>query len=227
LAASGTSVSVIAESRRCLTHSTRPSPVILVHARETHILQQLPQPFKMGDIVIIHFGGEVPSASRGAFASRYGVPNPSGDKASHVVFLRGVSPLNAKSTDLKRSFEAAGFTNVKTILSSGNVTFDTSLKSESAIEQRAEVVLQESLGRTFYTIVRPSAYLNELLAQDPYANYISTPRETCGQLSSGYLRIEGSFAACFQWRLCPRNDRPRDIHHLYAKSQRSRVYATH
>ena len=89
----------------------------------------------------------------------------------YVAFLRGVSPLNAKSADLKRSFEAAGFTNVKTILSSGNVAFDASSKSETAIEQRAEVALQESLDRSFYTIVRSSAYLKELLAQDPYINY--------------------------------------------------------
>ena len=93
----------------------------------------------------------------------------------YVAFLRGVSPLTAKSADLKRSFEAAGFTNVKTILSSGNVAFDASTKSESAIEKRAEVALQESLGRSFYTIVRPSVYLNELLANDPYTNYTYPP----------------------------------------------------
>jgi len=93
----------------------------------------------------------------------------------YVAFLRGVSPLNAKSADLKRSFETAGFTNVKTILSSGNVAFDASIKSESAIEQRAEVALQESLGRSFYTIVRSSAHLKELLAQDPYTNYVFPP----------------------------------------------------
>ena len=92
-------------------------------------------------------------------------------QARYVAFLRGVSPLNAKNADLKRFFETAGFTNVKTILSSGNVAFDASAKSETVIEQRAEVALQESLGRGFYTIARSSAYLKELLAQDPYTNY--------------------------------------------------------
>jgi uncharacterized protein (DUF1697 family) len=93
----------------------------------------------------------------------------------YVAFLRGVSPLNAKSADLKRSFETAGFTNVKTILSSGNIAFDASSKSESVIERRAEVALQESIGRSFYTIVRSSALLKELLAQDPYTNYTFPP----------------------------------------------------
>ncbi|MGC4085554.1 MAG: DUF1697 domain-containing protein [Vicinamibacterales bacterium] len=39
----------------------------------------------------------------------------------YVAFLRGVSPTNASMPDLKRAFERAGFTDVKTILSSGNV----------------------------------------------------------------------------------------------------------
>lgn len=93
----------------------------------------------------------------------------------YVAFLRGVSPSNAKSADLKRSFETAGFTNVKTILSSGNVAFDASTQSETDIEQRAELALQKSLGRRFYTIVRSSADLEKLLAVDPYTNYTFPP----------------------------------------------------
>jgi uncharacterized protein (DUF1697 family) len=89
----------------------------------------------------------------------------------YVAFLRGVSPQNASSAALKQSFENAGFTNVKTILSSGNVAFDVSSGSEATIEQRAEAALQETLGRSFYTIVRSSAYLKKLLAEDPYAAF--------------------------------------------------------
>ena len=89
----------------------------------------------------------------------------------YVAFLRGVSPQSAKSADLKRSFESAGFMNVKTILSSGNVAFDAPSKSEATLEQRSEAALQEALGRTFYTIVRSSAYLKELLAEDPYTKF--------------------------------------------------------
>ena len=87
----------------------------------------------------------------------------------YVAFLRGVSPMNAKMPDLKRCFETAGFTNVKTVLSSGNVVFDAKASKESAIERRAEKAMQDGLGRTFYTIVRSTAYLEKLLASDPYA----------------------------------------------------------
>jgi uncharacterized protein (DUF1697 family) len=42
----------------------------------------------------------------------------------YLAFLRGVSPMNAKMPELKRCFEAAGFTDVKTVLANGNVAFD-------------------------------------------------------------------------------------------------------
>lgn len=72
----------------------------------------------------------------------------------------------AKSADLKRSFEAAGFTEVKTLLSSGNVVFTA--RSEKSLERKAEAAMQKELGRTFLTIVRPLDALNAMLTSDPY-----------------------------------------------------------
>jgi uncharacterized protein (DUF1697 family) len=93
----------------------------------------------------------------------------------YVAFLRGVSPLNAKMPELKRSFEAAGFTNVKTVLSSGNVAFDARSASESSLERKAETSMQGSLGRTWYTVVRPVNALRSLLETDPYAAFSVPP----------------------------------------------------
>ncbi len=89
----------------------------------------------------------------------------------YVAFLRGVSPMNAKMPELKRAFEVAGFTNVRTLLSSGNVVFDARAATDSALEKRAEAAMRESLGRSFYTIVRSTSALAELLASDPYATH--------------------------------------------------------
>ena len=58
----------------------------------------------------------------------------------YVTFLRGVSPANANMADLKRCFEHAGFTNIKTVLSSGRAVFDAQATSEAQLEQRAETV---------------------------------------------------------------------------------------
>lgn len=89
----------------------------------------------------------------------------------YVAFLRGVSPLNAKMPELKSCFEGAGFTNVRTVLSSGNVVFDTRAASDASLERKAEAAMQDVLGRTFYTIVRRVDYLLTLLETDPYAAF--------------------------------------------------------
>ncbi|GAB3356411.1 DUF1697 domain-containing protein [Lysobacter tyrosinilyticus] len=89
----------------------------------------------------------------------------------YVAFLRGVSPMNAKMPELKRCFEAAGFTNVKTLLSSGNVVFDTTSRSELAIARKAEAAMSESLDRSFWTVVRPVARLQALIDADPYRDF--------------------------------------------------------
>ena len=86
-----------------------------------------------------------------------------------VAFLRGVSPMNAKMPELKKCFEAAGFSNVRTVLSSGNVVFDARAVSEPALERKCEAAMHKALGRSFYTIVRPVSHLHELLATDPFA----------------------------------------------------------
>ncbi len=86
----------------------------------------------------------------------------------HAAFLRGVSPVNARSADLKRAFEAAGFANVVTILASGNVAFDARAQSNAALERKAEAAMKELLGKAFLAFVRPMAALDAMLASDPY-----------------------------------------------------------
>jgi uncharacterized protein (DUF1697 family) len=70
--------------------------------------------------------------------------------------------------ELKRAFESAGFTEVKTVLGSGNVVFAARGASEAALQRKAEAAMRERLGQAFLTIVRPVDRLIELLATDPY-----------------------------------------------------------
>jgi uncharacterized protein (DUF1697 family) len=83
--------------------------------------------------------------------------------------------MNAKMPELKRCFEAAGFTNVRTLLSSGNVMFDAGGRSVSALQARAERAMQAGLGRSFMTIVRPVRQLQALVEADPFARYDLPP----------------------------------------------------
>src|SRR5262245_32106837 len=94
----------------------------------------------------------------------------------YVALLRGVSPMNARMPELKRCFEAAGFTEVRTVLSSGNVVFDARSASLPALERRAVKAMQAELGRAFGTFVRPAGYLQALIDSDPYAEF-DLPRE--------------------------------------------------
>jgi uncharacterized protein (DUF1697 family) len=89
----------------------------------------------------------------------------------YVAFLRGVSPLNARMPDLRHAFEAAGFAQVRTLLSSGNVVFSTRAASTATLERRAEKAMQAELGRSFMTIVRAAAQLQDLVAADPFAEF--------------------------------------------------------
>jgi len=72
---------------------------------------------------------------------------------------------------LKHCFEAAGFEDVKTVISSGNVVFNAHTASITKLQKAAEASMEEHLGRTFLTIVRPVSALIKMLESDPYAAF--------------------------------------------------------
>jgi uncharacterized protein (DUF1697 family) len=86
----------------------------------------------------------------------------------YAAFLRGVSPMNCRMADLQKTLESAGFTGVKTFLSSGNAAFDSRTASPKSLERKIETALQRELGKTFMTLVHPIEELRKVLASDPY-----------------------------------------------------------
>ena len=95
----------------------------------------------------------------------------------YAAFLRGVSPINAKMPQLRAAFEAGGFTDVKTVIASGNVVFSDNRASEATLQRKAEAAMREHLGREFLTIVRSIDALRELLASDPFNDFRVKPKE--------------------------------------------------
>jgi len=83
--------------------------------------------------------------------------------------------MNAKMPDLRKAFEAAGFTDVSTLLSSGNLVFTAHSASEAALQRKAEAAMTKQLDRTFLTIIRPIDALREMLASDPYRAFRLPP----------------------------------------------------
>lgn len=94
----------------------------------------------------------------------------------YVALLRGVSPMNANMAELRRAFVIAGFANVKTVLASGNVAFDSSRRSEARLVRDIEGAMQRELGRTFSTILRSTQFLQELIEADPFAGHRLPPK---------------------------------------------------
>ena len=94
----------------------------------------------------------------------------------HVAFLRGVSPQNLQMADLRACLEAAGFTAVRTIQSSGNVAFDCPDEAGAGLEQRIASALSRHVGRAFPVILRSAASLQALLRTDPYQGF-GLPRQ--------------------------------------------------
>jgi uncharacterized protein (DUF1697 family) len=93
----------------------------------------------------------------------------------YVAFLRGVIPMNAKMPDIKRAFERAGFTDIKTVLSSGNVVFSAPPTPQARLERKAETAMKKHLGQAFLAIVRPVHALRRVLAADPFEAFRLTP----------------------------------------------------
>lgn len=94
----------------------------------------------------------------------------------YVAFLRGVSPMNCKMPDLKRAFEAAGFEDVRTLLSSGNVAFSAKPAVVPTLERAAEAAMKAHLGKVFPRIVRPTDFPLTLVEQDPFDTFALPPR---------------------------------------------------
>lgn len=95
--------------------------------------------------------------------------------ARYVALLRGVAPTNLKMGDLTRCLEVAGFTDARTILSTGNAAFDSSLRSPAAVEREIEAAMTQVLDRRFYTIVRSREALRQIIDMDPFAAFDLPP----------------------------------------------------
>jgi uncharacterized protein (DUF1697 family) len=90
----------------------------------------------------------------------------------YVALLRGIMPgnPNMRNEKLRTVFETLGFTNVKTVISSGNVLFETNKKDVEALEGTIEKTLFKQLGFHSSTIVRSRPELQKLVDQQPFEN---------------------------------------------------------
>ncbi len=89
----------------------------------------------------------------------------------YAALLRGVSPMNCRMPELKAALEKAGFTDVKTVISSGNAVFSARAASEKTLERKCEEAFERHLNHRFVTIVRPIDELQAMIDRDPFAAF--------------------------------------------------------
>ncbi len=82
---------------------------------------------------------------------------------------------NMRNDKLRGVFENLGFTNVQTVISSGNVVFDTDARDVSALEALIEAAWPEQLGFRSTTIIRTTEQIRDLVASNPFGDRADTP----------------------------------------------------
>jgi uncharacterized protein (DUF1697 family) len=73
-----------------------------------------------------------------------------------------------KMAELRTLFERAKLSRVETVITSGNVLFDTRATDTAAIERRLEKTLRDALGYDVDTFVRTLDDLDAIVAHEPF-----------------------------------------------------------
>jgi len=87
-----------------------------------------------------------------------------------IAFLRAINVggHTVKMDELRRLFEALGFSRVETFIASGNVIFDCPAQDVQELEKRIESFLKESLGYEVATFLRTTSELAEIAGYHPF-----------------------------------------------------------
>jgi len=90
----------------------------------------------------------------------------------YFAFLRAINVGGhvVKMDQLRALFEELGFTNVETFIASGNVIFDSSSRSASALEKKVAAHLEQALGYPVATFIRSVSELATIAAYQPFPN---------------------------------------------------------
>lgn len=88
----------------------------------------------------------------------------------YVALLRGVNVggITVKMADLKETVIGAGFTNVKTVLASGNVLFDSDRTDTAGIKSDIESALRDRFGYEAWIVLLDQPTLARLVAEFPF-----------------------------------------------------------
>ncbi len=89
---------------------------------------------------------------------------------TYAAFIRGIMPMNPnmRNEKLRMVFENLGYSHVQTVISSGNVLFQSASKNIPELETEIEAALTEHLGFSNAVIIRSQEELEKILKKDPF-----------------------------------------------------------
>jgi len=132
--------------------------------------------------------------------------NPEKVKERYVAFLRGINVgghHKVPMADLRKELEEMGLEDVRTLLNSGNVIFDTIIDNPEILEQNISRNLESAFGFPVPTVIRKSKAIYQLFTYAPFQNvkitkdvrlYVSFLREdTQSDLKLPWTSSDNSF----------------------------------
>lgn len=96
----------------------------------------------------------------------------------YVAFLRGINVGGhalVKMTDLKKAFAEMGFENVRTLLASGNVLFESARTDKRAMAGEIGAGLRKLLNKDVGVALRSRDDLEKIRSADPFRGIAVTP----------------------------------------------------
>lgn len=97
----------------------------------------------------------------------------------YVALLRGIGPMNPnmRNQRLREVVAHLGFDNVETVVSSGNIIFETDATAVGALETQLEQAWSTQLAFRSTTIVRSAQQMQHLVERNPFGDRAETPGE--------------------------------------------------
>lgn len=93
------------------------------------------------------------------------------NQTTYLSFLRGINVSGQKiikMADLKQSFESLKFQNVRTYIQSGNVLFESSLKSTAILATMIQKRILKDFGHEVWVAVRSTKELGKIIRKNPF-----------------------------------------------------------
>lgn len=110
-----------------------------------------------------------------------------------LSLFRGIN-VSGKNTirmeALRSAMEAAGFTNVKTYIQSGNVVFESKLRSAAKVSQALEQLVKKEFGHEITIITLSGKELTEAIDNHPFAGKREPEQESFKKLHVLFLAEE-------------------------------------